>query len=87
MALEVYSRDDIRASICAAMALMAENEPFSVRLAGALAFARHQALAFGLQWPGIVADVRSALSPTAQRWLDAILDDKVIEATNGSDMA
>ena len=87
MALEVYFKEDIRGSITAGMALLAESEPLPGRLAGALAFARHQALAFGLAWPGIVADVKAVLSPTARRWLDAILNDQVIEATSGSDLA
>ena len=87
MALEVYFKDDIRASITAGMALLAESEPIPGRLAGALMFARHQALAFGLAWPGIVADVKAVSSPAARRWLDAILDDKVIEATRGPDVA
>ena len=87
MALEVYFRSDIRDSICAGVALLAESEPIPGRLAGALMFARHQALAFGLAWPGIVADVKAVSSPTARRWLDAVLDDRVIEATHGPNVA
>ena len=86
MAHETYFKD-ARASIIAGISLVAESESRPDRLAGALAFARHQALAFGLAWPGIVADVKAVLSPTARRWLDAILNDQVIEATSGSDLA
>lgn len=60
MALDLYVKEDIRGTVLAGIVLavsLGEGE----RLAGALIMAQHQALAFNLDWAGIVRDARLQL--------------------------
>ena len=65
MALDVYFPEDLRQGLAGAIALVVETAraagpPNADYLRGVLALARAQALAYGIAWADILADVRSA---------------------------
>ena len=65
MALDVYFAVDAKRRIASAVALTIETARASGPLnrdflAGVLALARAEALAYGLSWADVIADVRSA---------------------------
>jgi hypothetical protein len=76
MALDIWFAQDIRQGLAGALALTVEEAtangpPNANFVRGVVAMARAEALAYGLDWQAVIADIRAATGGTYALLLEA----------------